>query len=411
MLDEDSASIGRFDRSFLVHMIKDFFVILVLVTIIEFSFKAGLVWWNWQTDGTNEAQIVADDLAENVRSIMRNEGGPVAARTMYPILERNWTDLGYDIAIEPSPVTVASIEEGFGFSPVGIPAGDWPDGAHKSAELRITAEAFCTGCHAQAEVGDVLGTITVRNYLAQDFALWAKDARLTAALAGGKILLHSILLFLILKARMEPLLGLRATVSSLARAYGGLHHRAEIRTSDEFGALARDLNLFLDRVNRLVAELDAVLDRVVKVNDDIIAVQSDLRVGVDRVVDGMRRVEREAMLAAKVEPRLSNDWFEAMRLAITDLDDALSKGAEHAEGPARVADLTQSLRSVVGHAEAQARTSEALFGKLAELGDDSARLKDQIAEMTRLEERMKSIVEACSMLVHRIRPKVDGAPA
>ncbi|MEL6207472.1 MAG: methyl-accepting chemotaxis protein, partial [Pseudomonadota bacterium] len=316
-----------------------------------------------------------------------------------------------DIAIEPSPVTVASIEEGFGFSPVGIPAGDWPDGAHKSAELRITAEAFCTGCHAQAEVGDVLGTITVRNYLAQDFALWAKDARLTASLAGGKILLHSILLFLILKARMEPLLGLRATVSSLARAYGGLHHRAEIRTSDEFGALARDLNLFLDRVNRLVAELDAVLDRVVKVNDDIIAVQSDLRLGVDRVVDGMRRVEREAMLAAKVEPRLSNDWFEAMRLAITDLDDALSKGAEHAEGPARVADLTQSLRSVVGHAEAQARTSEALFGKLAELGDDSARLKDQIAEMTRLEERMKSIVEACSMLVHRIRPKVDGAPA
>jgi hypothetical protein len=37
---------------------------------------------------------------------MRNEGGPVAARTIYPILERNWTDLGYAVAIVPSDVTI-----------------------------------------------------------------------------------------------------------------------------------------------------------------------------------------------------------------------------------------------------------------------------------------------------------------
>jgi hypothetical protein len=56
--------------------------------------------------GPDQVQAAADELAENVRSIMRNEGGPVAARTVYPILEQNWSDLGYCIAITPSPVTV-----------------------------------------------------------------------------------------------------------------------------------------------------------------------------------------------------------------------------------------------------------------------------------------------------------------
>lgn len=391
MIDQNSAEIGRFDRSFLVHMIKDFFVILVLVTLVEFAFKAGLVWWNWQGNGAQEAQAVADDIAENVRSIMYNEGGPVAARTLYPILERNWTDLGYEIAIEPSEVTIRSIEEGFGFVPVGVPAGDWPEGAHKSAAVDIRAEAFCLGCHTEAEVGEVLGSVTVRNYLARDFALWVEDVRLTATLSAGKILLHSVLLFLILKARLEPLMGLRSTVSNLARAYGGLHHRAEIRTADEFGTLARDLNLFLDRLTRIVGELDDVLRRVASVNDDIIAVQTRLRTGVDGVVAGMRRVEREAMLAAKVEPRLSREWFEAVEVAIGRLDAA----AQEAGGAdPDLAAILGSLRGVVENAQAQMATSQALFVRLADLGDASAALKDEVAEMSRLEERMRKIGRA-----------------
>lgn len=406
MLDQDSPAIGRFDKSFLIHMIRDFFIILVIVTALEFSVKAGLVWWNWSSDGETEAEIVADDLAENVRAIMRNEGGPFAARTMYPILERNWTDLGYAIAIEPSEATVRSIEEGFAFVPEGIPAGDWPEGRYKSASLEIEAESFCLTCHTQAAVGAVLGTVTVRNYLAEDFALWAKDVQLTAGLAVAKIVLHSLLLFLILRARLEPLMRLRATVSTLARAYGGLDHRAEIRTADEFGVLARDLNLFLDRITRLVAELDDVLARVVKVHGDIVTVQSDLRAHIDGVVMGIHRLERDAMLAAKREPRLSNAWFDAMGGAIADLDTALAALPDSPDA----AVLLDDLRAVVRNAEAQLAGSEKMFEGLASLGDDSESLRGAMSEMTRLEERMQSIIETCGVLVRRIRPE-PGKPA
>ena len=404
MIDMDSPSLGRFDKSFLVMMIKDFFLVLVAVTVLEFSLKAALVYYDFAVNGVRDSEVVAQDLAENVRSIMRNEGGPVAARTMYPILQKNWSELGYLIAIEPSPVTVESIQSGFGFTPKGIPAEDWPEGRFRTASAEVTAEAFCLGCHTEAKVGDVLGVITVRNYLARDFALWFEDVKLTAALAVGKIVLHSILLFLILRARMEPLLRLRSVVSNLARAYGGLDQRAEIRTADEFGVLARDLNLFLDKINRLIGELNQVLVRVVSVNDDIVAVQGDLRGQIDRLVSGARRLERAAMLSAKREPRLSDEWFDAVRVAIADLDASL---AQAGDAP-RAADLLAGLRAVVANAEAQLASTEQVFEGLAALGDDTENLKGAIAEMTRLEERMKGIIETGGTLIRRLRPEAAG---
>lgn len=399
MIDTDSPSLGRFDKSFLVHMIKDFFLVLLAVTVLEFSLKAAAVYYNFRVNGATQAQVVADDLAENVRSIMRNEGGPVAARTMYPILQKNWDDLGYAVAIEPSDVTIRSIQAGFDFTPAGIPA-NFPEGRFQSASVDITAETFCLSCHTEAKVGDVLGTVTVHNYLDRDFAMWSEEVQVSAVFAIGKIVLHSILLFLILRARMEPLLRLRSVVSNLSRAYTALDQRAEVRTADEFGVLARDLNVFLDRINRLIAELNQVLLRVVAVNDDIVSVQTDLRGQIDKVVTGTRRLERAAMLAAKREPRLSNDWFAAIRTSIADLDAALARAGDVPQA----ADLLASLRAVVEHAEAQLASSERVFEGLATLGDDTETLKGPMAEMSRLEERMRTIIETGTTLVRRLQP-------
>jgi len=398
-LDQNSPLIGRFDQSFLIHMIRDFFVILIAVTVLEFTLKAALVYYSFRVSGPERTQGVAEGIADNVRSIMRNEGGPVAARTVYPILERNWNDLGYRIAITPAPVTIRSIEEGFDFTPEGIPQGDWPDATHNLGHVAVTAEPFCLACHTEANVGDVLGEVTVRRDLATDFTQWAEDMRLTGLLSLGKIVLHSFLLFLILRARLEPLLGLRAVVSNLARAYGGLTHRAEIRTADEFGVLARDLNLFLDRVCRLMEELDEVLARVVAVNADIVTIQGDLRDRIDSLTGRIRRLERSAMLSAKAEPRLSQAWFDAARRAVSDLEARRADAGEEDIGS-----IVEHLRAVVTNAEAQIETSERVFADLGELGDESEKLKRAMAEMIRLEERMEGIVETGSVLVQRIRP-------
>jgi len=400
-LDESSPQIGRFDKSFLIHMIRDFFVLLVLVTVLEFAIKAGLVYYKFRVEGPETTREVASDIADNVRSIMRNEGGPVAARTVYPILENNWNDLGYLIAVVPSPVTIRSIEQGFGFTPEGIPRGAWPEAVNNTATLPVTADGpFCLGCHTEANVGDVLGEVVVRRDLGTDFSEWVEDMRITGLLSMGKIVLHSVLLFVILRARLEPLMGLRSTVSRLARAYSGLTHRAEIRTADEFGVLARDLNLFLDRVSRLMEELDEVLRRVVAVNADIVTIQSDLRDRIDGLTRRIRHLERSAMLSAKAEPRLSQAWFDAARRAVADLETRSGAAAAGSE----MGDLLEDLRAVVTNAEAQIESSERVFADLGELGDESEKLKRAMAEMIRLEERMEGIVESGTTLVQRIRP-------
>ena len=400
MLDQFNSSIGRFDKSFLVHMIKDFFLVLLVVTLIEFAIKAGSVYWNYENDGETQAQEVAEELADNVISMMTNAGGPVAVRTLYPILEQNWTDLGYEIAIVPSQVTVQSIEKRFGYTPAGIPIAGMTESEYKSAAVEIYASELCLSCHTDASVGDELGQIVVRNYLDRDIAKWWEGVKITLGLALGKIVLHSILLFLILRSRMEPLLRLRSVVSQLSKAYTSLDQRADVRTADEFGVLARDLNIFLDRISRLVQELDNVLNQVVEVNDDIIKIQGDLRTQIDQVVSNTRSIERGAMLSAKQEPRLSNAWFEAAKRSVQELDAALA----NANSPPEAEALLQNLRSVVNNAEAQVQNSEQLYVSLAELGDEAVGLKDPMSEMIRLEERMKSIIDTGSLLVSRLRP-------
>ncbi|MEP4246816.1 HAMP domain-containing protein [Tateyamaria sp.] len=400
MSKPDELSIGRFDKSFLIHMIKDFFIVLMAVSVLEFALKGANVYRIYSSDGESQARVVAEELAENVVSIMLNEGGPVAARTIYPILDQNWEDLGYEIGIVPSEVTVTSIEDAFGYTPEGVPISPVPDTRHKTAIVEIAANSFCLSCHTDADVGDVLGHIVVRNYLARDFLVWWEDIKVTLGLAIGKIVLHSFLLFLILRSRMEPLLRLRAVVSSLSKAYTNLNRRVEVKTADEFGVLARDLNVFLDRISLLVDELDLVLRRVVSVNDDIIQVQISLRDQIDTVVSKSRSLERGAMLTAKREPRLSSEWFDAMRKSIAELDAAMAS----VEGAPEAGSLVETLRSVVAGAEAQIEGSEQLYGELTVLGDEAEQLKNGIAEMTRLEERMKTVIETGSKLVSRLRP-------
>jgi hypothetical protein len=103
--------------------------------------------------------------------MLRNEGGPVAARTTYPILEQNCTDLGFTVTIVLSDVTIRSIENALNFEPAGIPEAR-PAGDFKEASDTIKAETFYLQCQTEAKVGHLLGTIALHNYLRRDSKIW-----------------------------------------------------------------------------------------------------------------------------------------------------------------------------------------------------------------------------------------------
>ena len=274
---------GRFEQSFIFHMIRDFFLLLVAVAAIELGMRYAALRWEFARAEPLRVERAAQQLANDVKSIMLNSGGPLAAQTVYPILNRNYDDLGLSIAVLPSDVTIESMKASRNMDPQGL-RPNWAEGVHQQADVALKAEQFCLGCHVKARVGDVLGTVTVRSYLERKEAVWWQEVRLTAAALSLKILAHTVVLFLLMKVRMEPLLALRSTVSGLAKGVMDLSPRAAVRSEDEFGELAQDLNHFLDRIVVVVHDLDRILSEVVAVGVRLGALNKHL----ERQLDGLR---------------------------------------------------------------------------------------------------------------------------
>jgi hypothetical protein len=81
-----------FEQSFMFHMIRDFFLLLVLVATVEMGIRYAVVRYDFASKEQARVDLAAQQLANDVKSIMLNSGGPLAAQTVYPILNRNYDD-------------------------------------------------------------------------------------------------------------------------------------------------------------------------------------------------------------------------------------------------------------------------------------------------------------------------------
>jgi methyl-accepting chemotaxis protein len=254
-------------------MIRDFLLALTIIVVVELGGRLLIEMNHFQREDREATEVAAERLAQDVKDIMLNSGGPVAARTVYPIIRRNHIELGLEIAIVPSEITVQSIQKTFGFEPNGI-SPQWSKGRHHEATAVLEAEEFCVRCHVTAAPGDELGYVTVRSYRAARMATWWREVRMVSVVGMANVILHTIVLFFLLRLRMEPLLRLRATVARLAKGRLDLSQRAVAKSSDEFGELATDLNHFLDRIGHLVQDLNGVLGQVGAVNERLTQVSA-----------------------------------------------------------------------------------------------------------------------------------------
>lgn len=311
--------LGRFDRSFVIRTIRDFLIALTLVIGLELSGRLALAWFRYEGEDAEATQLAAERLATDVRSIMLNRGGPVAARTVYPILRRNHEALGFEIAILPSRTTIESIELTQGFKPRGIQP-KWSDGAHHEATVELEAEEFCTSCHSLAKPGDVLGSVVVRNYRSHRLSEWWAEARVTSVVGMGNVLVHTLVLFLLLRLRMEPLMSLRATLSQLARGRLDLSPRAQIHSDDEFGELACDLNEFMDRIEHLLEDLHGVLLQVGAVNTRLAQVSSTARAQIVDVQEAAQTAIADVFRIRELSPGDRPDALERLGLSLVAMN-------------------------------------------------------------------------------------------
>ena len=398
-----AAAPGQFDRSFVIRMIRDFLIALTAIVVLELGGRAVLAWRDFESREREATALVAERLASDVRDIMLNEGGPVAARTVYPILRRNHADLGYEIAIEPSQITVESIRRAFSVEARGIPS-EWSDGAHHEASVDLTTEGFCRTCHVTAEIGDVLGRVTVRRYRSHKFEEFWQDARLLSVVAMANVILHTLVLFFLLRLRMEPLLRLRATVARLAKGHLDLSQRVEAKSDDEFGELAIDLNHFLERINDLVEDLDDVLGKVLAVNDRLAQVSQRMGGQIETLQGESAKALEQAAALHPLVVGPSTEALEAVELVLAALEERATGGDRSTSAVAqRLRQVVEGFRALAERgAKAGARTQE-LQGTLREL---VRHLRDDThyqREIMVLEERMRVVSETGSALLRRLK--------
>lgn len=403
---QQSSSAGRFEQSFMFHMIRDFFLLLLVVAGIELAIRYAALRWDFSRAEPGRVQRAAQQLANDIRSIMLNSGGPMAARTVYPILNRNYDDLGLSIAVAPAAVTVESMKLNFKIDAQGLQP-PWPAGEHQQASVNLVAEQFCLGCHVKAQVGEVLGTVAVRSYLQRKEALWWQEVRLTAGALSVKILIHTIVLFLLLKVRMEPLLALRSTVSGLARGVMDLSPRAAVNSADEFGELAQDLNHFLDRIGVIVQDLDRILSEVVAVGARLGALNREL----ERQVDTMRETtdRRQADEAQRnIDTRLAvareAGAFDALDQTLRDALDKAGPDSQ-AQGQALRTQLTrlrESFNLVTATLQQAAPPGAAAEAQSPTRSADVRALAQSLRDMALLEATMQKVAESGQQVLQRL---------
>jgi len=389
-----------FEQSFMFHMIRDFFLLLIVVAGLELAIRYAMVVYDFQSNEPQRVERAAEQLADDVKSIMLNSGGPTAAQTVYPILNRNYDGLGLSIAVVPSDITIESIKQTFKLDPLGL-VQLWPEGESNESSVQLKAEQFCLGCHVKAKVGDVLGTVTVRSYLSRKVASWLEEVRVTASALSLKIVIHTIVLFFLLKVRMEPLLALRTTAASLAKGVMNLSPRTKVNTKDEFGELAQDINHFLDRVKQIVNDLDTILSEVVSVGSRLGVLNRHL----EQQLDGMRDDtfqnswnENQRNLSMQIVTAREAGAFEVL---VQTLDD-LSRSSERREelGPlrAQLAKLQGSFSSITNAVLNASPSPDIAKAQAAQY----QALSQSLREMALLEASMQKVAQSGQQVIHRL---------
>jgi hypothetical protein len=402
------AKLGRFDQSFVIRMIRDFLIALTIIVVVELGGRLLLAFNHFEREDREATEIAAELLAQDVKDIMRNRGGPVAARTVYPIIERNHSERGLEIAIVPSPLTVTAIQQTFGFRPEGTQP-EWPEGRHHETTVQLRAEEFCLQCHVTAAVGDVLGHVSVRSYRATRMGEWWREARVISVVGMANVILHTVILFLLLRLRMEPLLTLRATVARLAKGRLDLSQRAEARSSDEFGELATDLNLFLERVAQLVADLNGVLGQVGAVNERLTQVSSRMGEQMQSVQARTQSAIRLAYEFRESAAGLSDQAVDSLDVVLAALEAAAVGRDELAAVGDKLRDLLAGYRKSAGQRRAALQQVDALGESLLSLAQEVQADTHYQGAIRALEERMRVVAESGRQLLDRLKVGPEGS--
>jgi methyl-accepting chemotaxis protein len=282
-------------------------------------------------------------------------------------------------------------------------------GEHIQASKTLSAEQLCLGCHVKAKVGDTLGTVVVRSYLEPKQEAWLGQVMGMASAMSVKIIIHTILLFLLLRIRMEPMLSLRSTTAALAKGVMDLSPRARVNSSDEFGELAADLNHFLDRVSLVVHDLNNILGTVVSVSEKLSILNRLLEQQLDSIRESASQTGQEWTAGNLQSQTIAAKEAGVFKTLIHTLDELI---ATKFDGTAEAVQLRSKINMLQSSFESVTEIIERIPTSKAgsrSIDDQYLTLSQSLREMALLEGTMQKVAESGKDLVQRLQDKSNLA--
>ena len=221
------------------------------------------------------------------------------------------------------------------------------------------------------------------------------------------ILLHTVVLYILLSARMVPVLALRDAVGLLAKAGSGLTVRADVLSRDEFGQLARDINLFVDRVAQITEDILRILTSFQDLNDRLNRIHADLDGKTVKLHD---KVDNAVKLILKEGEQLgimSREWEQTVDAISALLADLSARGGLTEDTRDRFGQAVAAWREVVNQTRTSGVRRETVTVCLVEVSRDLGEVSHLVSDMAVLEERMTAVAREGETLLKRLRPSAE----
>ncbi len=176
-----------------------------------------------------------------------------------------------------------------------------------------------------------------------------------------------------------------------------------MKSRDEFGELARDLNLFLERVNQVMEDLSAVLSSISELTERLTDVHGRTVHRQHRLDELARDATRDVYEEAAAHSLLDLQWLETAESALRSLQQLAAPEALPAAESERLERLLGQFRELVAEAECTVARNREIGANLLDLNHELRASGETLQEMAVLEERMRSISSQGQTLLERLR--------
>jgi methyl-accepting chemotaxis protein len=235
----------------------------------------------------------------------------------------------------------------------------------------------CLGCHAGARLGDVLGVLTVSIPMTAVKQAAAESLQRKALMIVAVVLVTLLIMYVMLRlAVLEPLAAMTAISRDIAEGEGDLTKRVPVRGRDEIGEMGGWFNVFIERLQGMIAQVAQVTDKVASAAVELSATAEEMSKGAECLTS------RTVQTAAAVEQmnatvgQVAQNSAKAASVAQEMVQTARDGGHVVAE---TVAGMEQ-ISAAVTHSAAIIET----LGKSSDQIGEIVRVIEDIADQTNL---------------------------